>query len=67
MEYCSGGDIGEMIRKMKLSDSHTSSGRPSSSSQQQQQQPFSEDQILDWFIQLALALKYCHSKHVLHR
>ncbi|KAL0213055.1 hypothetical protein RCL1_006681 [Eukaryota sp. TZLM3-RCL] len=26
-----------------------------------------EEQILDWFIQLCLALQYCHSKHILHR
>ncbi|KAL0222739.1 hypothetical protein P9112_002129 [Eukaryota sp. TZLM1-RC] len=26
-----------------------------------------EDQILDWFIQLCLALQHCHSRHVLHR
>eukprot|EP00759_Apiculatamorpha_spiralis_P053646 PhF_6_TR6288/c0_g1_i1/m.9523/K08857/NEK1_4_5; NIMA (never in mitosis gene a)-related kinase 1/4/5 len=29
--------------------------------------PFAEDQILDWFIQLVLAVLYCHSKHILHR
>eukprot|EP00440_Ansanella_granifera_P020545 gb/GFBE01022313.1/.p1 GENE.gb/GFBE01022313.1/~~gb/GFBE01022313.1/.p1 ORF type:complete len:661 (+),score=110.18 gb/GFBE01022313.1/:1-1983(+) len=30
-------------------------------------QPLSEDQILRWFVQGILALKYIHEKHVLHR
>ncbi len=29
--------------------------------------PFSESQILDWFVQLALALRYCHGRRVIHR
>ncbi|CAJ1332005.1 unnamed protein product [Effrenium voratum] len=29
--------------------------------------PMSEDQILRWFVQAILALKYIHEKHVLHR
>jgi NIMA (never in mitosis gene a)-related kinase len=58
MENCAGGDVGELIRKLKLSsDPSIGSTAP----------PFPEDQILDWFIQLALALKYIHSSHVLHR
>jgi NIMA (never in mitosis gene a)-related kinase len=28
---------------------------------------FSEAQILDWFTQIALALKHCHDRKVLHR
>lgn len=28
---------------------------------------FSEEQILDWFIQTCLAVEYCHQKRVLHR
>eukprot|EP00906_Rhabdomonas_costata_P011773 RCo016753 len=28
---------------------------------------FSEEQILDWFIQICLAVEYCHQKRVLHR
>ena len=27
----------------------------------------SENQILDWFIQICLALKYVHDKKILHR
>lgn len=28
---------------------------------------FTEDQILDWFIQITLALKHVHDRKVLHR
>jgi NIMA (never in mitosis gene a)-related kinase len=62
MEYCSGGDVGEVIRKMKLTE-HT--GRQAAASTMQP--PFTEEVILDWFIQLALALKFIHSRHILHR
>lgn len=33
----------------------------------QRGQPFPENQILDWFIQIALALKHVHDRKVLHR
>merc|ERR1719261_1664963 len=29
--------------------------------------PFSEEQVLRWFTQAMLALKYIHDKHILHR
>eukprot|EP00668_Euglena_longa_P020850 GGOE01025955.1.p1 GENE.GGOE01025955.1~~GGOE01025955.1.p1 ORF type:complete len:409 (+),score=118.20 GGOE01025955.1:1-1227(+) len=29
--------------------------------------PFSEEQLLDWLIQITLAVRYCHSKRVFHR
>lgn len=28
---------------------------------------FTEDEILDWFVQIALALKYIHDRKILHR
>lgn len=28
---------------------------------------FSEEQILDWFVQITLALKHVHDRKVLHR
>ncbi|XP_042275971.1 serine/threonine-protein kinase Nek1-like isoform X2 [Thunnus maccoyii] len=33
----------------------------------QKGEPFSEDQILDWFVQICLALKYIHDRKILHR
>ena len=35
--------------------------------QAQRGRPFTEDQILDWFIQITLALKHVHDRKVLHR
>jgi len=29
--------------------------------------PFTEDQILDWFVQICLALKHVHDRKILHR
>lgn len=29
--------------------------------------PFAEKQILDWFVQLCMAVDYVHSRHILHR
>eukprot|EP01083_Nonionella_stella_P065915 173110_1 len=34
---------------------------------QERKTPFSEEQILKWFVQVALALSYCHKRKVLHR
>ena len=28
---------------------------------------YSEDQILDWFVQMALAIKHIHDRKILHR
>ena len=28
---------------------------------------YSEDQILDWFVQMALAIKHIHDRRILHR
>ena len=35
--------------------------------QKQGKTPFSEDQILDWFVQICLAIKYLHDRKILHR
>ena len=35
--------------------------------QRQKNQYFSEDQILDWFVQIALAIKHIHDRKILHR
>ncbi|GIM09417.1 hypothetical protein Vretimale_13280, partial [Volvox reticuliferus] len=34
---------------------------------QHEKKPFSEDEIMFWFVQVALALYHVHGKHVLHR
>lgn len=34
---------------------------------QEAKEPFPENQILKWFVQLCLALKYCHDRKILHR
>jgi serine/threonine protein kinase len=36
-------------------------------SQSQMGRPFTEDQILDWFVQICLALKHVHDRKILHR
>ncbi len=35
--------------------------------QKQKIELFSEEQILDWFVQLALAIKHVHDRKILHR
>lgn len=35
--------------------------------QKQTGKPFPEDQILDWFVQICLALKHVHDRKILHR
>ncbi|XP_053177262.1 serine/threonine-protein kinase Nek1-like [Scomber japonicus] len=51
MDYCEGGDLFEKIRAQKG----------------EQEQLFSEEQILDWFVQICLALKHIHDRKILHR
>jgi serine/threonine protein kinase len=29
--------------------------------------PLSQDTVLDWFVQICLALKHCHDRRILHR
>nr|XP_023695324.1 serine/threonine-protein kinase Nek4-like isoform X1 [Paramormyrops kingsleyae]XP_023695325.1 serine/threonine-protein kinase Nek4-like isoform X1 [Paramormyrops kingsleyae]XP_023695326.1 serine/threonine-protein kinase Nek4-like isoform X1 [Paramormyrops kingsleyae] len=36
-------------------------------SQKMEGTPFSEDQILDWFVQICLALKHVHDRSIVHR
>jgi len=65
--------MGEVIRKKKLSDPRQGGlGGGSAASRagvgaESMLPPFKEEQILDWFIQLALAMRYIHSKKILHR
>ena len=51
MDYADGGDLYTLIAKEKKN------GKVS----------YSEDQILDWFVQMALAIKHIHDRKILHR
>eukprot|EP00041_Stephanoeca_diplocostata_P009551 m.148001 g.148001 ORF g.148001 m.148001 type:complete len:716 (-) comp17786_c0_seq49:242-2389(-) len=51
-EYCDGGDLSQMIYRQ---------------TENSPQAPFEEDQILDWLVQLLLALSYLHDRRILHR
>eukprot|EP01006_Ploeotia_vitrea_P007341 TRINITY_DN16755_c0_g1_i1.p1 TRINITY_DN16755_c0_g1~~TRINITY_DN16755_c0_g1_i1.p1 ORF type:complete len:604 (+),score=30.10 TRINITY_DN16755_c0_g1_i1:85-1896(+) len=46
---------------------HAEGGDLSAKIKHQRGQFFPEDQIMDWLIQIALALQYCHQKRILHR
>lgn len=56
MDYCDGGDLQTKVKNQyKL---RTSSGKP---------QYFDENEVLNWFTQICLALKHVHDKKILHR
>eukprot|EP00906_Rhabdomonas_costata_P026487 RCo037704 len=52
MEYADGGDL---LQKIQLQKKDPGGAR------------FSEDQIMTWFIQMALAVKHMHENKILHR
>ncbi|RHY26773.1 hypothetical protein DYB32_007313 [Aphanomyces invadans] len=51
MEYCDGGDLTARIKEMKDSNGGY----------------FPPDVVLTWFVQMAVAIKYLHERHILHR
>ncbi|RHY82048.1 hypothetical protein DYB35_013785, partial [Aphanomyces astaci] len=51
MEYCDGGDLTARIKALKADDAAL----------------FPPTLVLDWFVQMALAIKYLHQRHILHR
>ena len=56
MQYADGGDITKMIkerRALKLENGSLNY--------------WTEECVLDWFSQIALALKYVHDRKILHR
>lgn len=56
MDYADDGDLQTRVKsqaKMKNAQGRT--------------QYIAEDQVLDWFTQICLALKHCHDKKILHR
>ena len=56
MEYCDGGDLHSILKAR--SECKNTDGEIAY---------FSEDEVLDWFTQICLALKHCHDRKVLHR
>ena len=55
--YCAGGDLASLIAQRAAAPVTT----PASS------RYFPEGAVLDWFIELCLALRYCHDRKLLHR
>ena len=55
-EHAAGGDIHEKIAQQRLKKD--SNGN---------QLYFKEEQVLNWVAQIALAVKYCHDRKLLHR
>ena len=51
MQFCDGGDLEQRLAKLK----ETEGGA------------VTQPQALDWFVQMALALQYLHSRRILHR
>ena len=56
MDFADGGDLAQRIEAQK--DSAANDEAP---------EPFSEDMVLDWFVQICLALKHAHDRKVRHR
>lgn len=56
MDYCDGGDLQKTVKaKAKEKD------------KKGQQVYFTEDEVLNWFTQICLAIKHVHDKKILHR
>ena len=56
MDYCDDGDMqGKIKSRFKTVD------------RQGKKNYFTEDELLNWFTQIALAMKHCHDKKILHR
>ncbi len=52
MEFAAGGDLGKVIKEAKKSPPGFR---------------FSETEIIDWMVQMCLALKHCHNRKIIHR
>ncbi|CAI5717673.1 unnamed protein product [Peronospora farinosa] len=64
MAYCDGGDLADKIKEQhKIREQIV--GPDNNSSDPRGYFPIS--QVLDWFVQMAMAIKYLHDQRVLHR
>ncbi|KAF1336654.1 Nek protein kinase, partial [Globisporangium splendens] len=61
MAYCDGGDLAEKIRE------RVNRLEQCSNESDKQNAYFDIGQILDWFVQMAMAIKYLHQQRILHR
>jgi serine/threonine protein kinase len=55
MEYADGGDLNQRIKERKKVPEGTNP------------EPFEPKLVMFWFLQIAMALKFLHDKHILHR
>ncbi len=55
MEYADGGDLNQRIKDRKKVPEGTNP------------EPFEPKLVMFWFLQIAMALKFLHDKHILHR
>mmetsp|Transcript_36440 Transcript_36440/g.27023 ORF Transcript_36440/g.27023 Transcript_36440/m.27023 type:complete len:180 (+) Transcript_36440:131-670(+) len=56
MDFADGGDIQSKIKEKHKKKQQTGV-----------MEYFSEDQVLNWFTQICLAIKHCHDRKILHR
>ena len=61
MDYADGGDLYTRIANQKKI------GKGMRNSNNCCLVMYTEDQILDWFVQMALAIKHVHDRKILHR
>lgn len=65
MAYCDGGDLADKIRDRVTALETLPSGAETATERRRAYFPIS--QILDWFVQMAMAIKYLHQQRILHR
>lgn len=69
MDYCDGGDLHSRLQSTRgvfISEDQVSPGSiPSTNSSRYLNSCFAK--VLDWFVQISLALKHVHDRKILHR
>ncbi|MES1912394.1 MAG: hypothetical protein MHM6MM_004677 [Cercozoa sp. M6MM] len=64
MEFCSGGDLGQLIRNAKQEQAKH---LEASDREAAQRSYFSEARVMRWFSQVCRAMRRCHHARILHR